>query len=67
MLTLHVPAMSCGHCAGRIEKAVHGVDSAATVNADIAAATVAITSSASADAIRAAVEAAGYPNTIAAS
>ena len=53
--------MSCGHCVGRVTKAVQGVDAAATVSIDLPSKRVEIDSSADLDRIVAAIDAAGYP------
>lgn len=63
MLKLKVPDMSCAHCVGVIEKAVRKVDPGARVTADLAAGTVAVETSAGAEAVRAAMSAAGYEST----
>ncbi|MGQ9424585.1 heavy-metal-associated domain-containing protein [Gilvimarinus sp. F26214L] len=60
MLKLIVPEMTCGHCASAITRAVAGVDSKATVDVDLERHLVSVASGESADAIRAAVEDAGY-------
>lgn len=60
MLKLRVPDMSCGHCAGTIEKAVKSVDPAARVTIDIGSATVAVDSTAGDEAICEIIRSAGY-------
>ncbi len=62
MITLRVPDMSCGHCAGVIEKAVKAVDGSARVAIDLKAGQVRVDSSAADAAVREAIRAAGYPN-----
>jgi len=62
MLKLKIPEMSCGHCAGTIEKAVKGVDPAARVIVDLGSSTVAVETGADENAIRDAIRSAGYDN-----
>ncbi len=62
MLKLTVPDMTCGHCAGVIEKAVKNVDPAAAVKVDLAAKLVTIQTAADAAKVSGAIEQAGYPN-----
>lgn len=61
MYELKVEGMSCGHCVNAVTKSVQGVDAAAKVDVDLAQQKVRIDSSAGIDAIKAAVEDAGYP------
>lgn len=61
MLRLQVPDMNCGNCAGRVTRAIHSVDAAATVRPDVAARAVAIETTATEESIRAALAHAGYP------
>jgi Cu+-exporting ATPase len=61
MYELTVEDMSCGHCVGRVTKAVQGVDQAATVEIDLPTKKVRIDSKAALDQIAAAIDAAGYP------
>lgn len=61
--TYSTPAMSCGHCAAAIEKAVRRLDGASTVRCDLAAKTVTVDSAASPEAVMAALAAEGYPAT----
>lgn len=65
MLVLNVPEMSCGHCVATIEKAVHSVDPAARIAADLGSKSVRVESTAGADAIRQALDAAGYESALA--
>ncbi len=65
MIRLSVPDMSCGHCAGVIEKAVKRVDAKAGVQVDLASKTVSVETGIAADAISRAIDAAGYPNSAA--
>ncbi|GCB04742.1 heavy-metal-associated domain-containing protein [Ralstonia sp. SET104] len=59
--TFAVTGMSCGHCVSAVTRAVQQVDAGANVQVDLDKQTVAVTSSASADAVKAAIEQAGYP------
>ncbi|WP_020200481.1 MULTISPECIES: heavy-metal-associated domain-containing protein [Cupriavidus] len=61
MIQFQVEGMSCGHCVGAITRAVQAVDPAAKVSADIPAQAVTVEATASAEALRAAIEEAGYP------
>ena len=61
MTTFSVEGMSCGHCVSAVTRAVQQVDASANVQVDLDKQTVAVTSGASADAVRAAIEQAGYP------
>lgn len=59
--TFAVTGMSCGHCVSAVTRAVQQVDAGANVRVDLDKQTVAVTSGASADAVKAAIEQAGYP------
>lgn len=59
--TFSVTGMSCGHCVSAVTRAVQQVDAGANVQVDLDRQTVAVTSGASADAVKAAIEQAGYP------
>jgi copper chaperone len=61
MTTFSVTGMSCGHCVSAVTRAVQQVDAGANVQVDLDKQTVAVTSSASIDAVKAAIEQAGYP------
>jgi Cu+-exporting ATPase len=61
MYRLTVEDMSCGHCVGRVTKAVQGIDEAAKVSIDLPTKQVSIDSDAELDRIVAAIDAAGYP------
>ena len=61
MTTFSVEGMSCGHCVSAVTRAVQQVDTAANVQVDLSKQTVAVTSSANTDAVKAAIEQAGYP------
>lgn len=61
MTTFSVEGMSCGHCVAAVTRAVQQVDAAANVQVDLSKQTVAVSSGASTDAVKAAIEQAGYP------
>jgi copper chaperone len=65
MMKLIVPDMTCGHCAGVVEKAVKSVDPAASVTVDLGSKLVTVTTAARAEAVSAAIDAAGYANSAA--
>ncbi|HEX7275882.1 MAG TPA: cation transporter [Acidimicrobiales bacterium] len=58
--TYFVPAISCGHCQSAIEAEVATVAGVASVAVDIATRTVRVEGDASDDAVRAAIDTAGY-------
>ena len=60
MYHLNIPDMTCGHCAGAVEKAVKSVDPNAKVAVDLDAKTASIDSPVSSDAFVSAIEEAGY-------
>jgi len=61
MIQFQVEGMSCGHCVGAITRAVQALDPAAQVSADVATQAVKVQSSADVQALRQAIETAGYP------
>jgi Cu+-exporting ATPase len=61
MYELLVDGMSCGHCVGRVTKAVQGVDGEAKVTVDLPTRKVTVDSGAELARIAAAIDAAGYP------
>lgn len=61
MYELKVEGMSCNHCVNAVTRSVQEVDAGARVDVDLAQQTVKVTSSASLDAVKAAVTEAGYP------
>lgn len=65
MVTLKIPKMSCGGCVATVEKAILSVDSAAKVQADLAARVVTVETQAAPAALSSAVKAAGYENSLA--
>ncbi|SDO14305.1 heavy-metal-associated domain-containing protein [Polaromonas sp. JS666] len=56
-----IPAMSCGHCANAITKAVKALDPAAQVNVDLASKKVVVQTPRDRQAVAAALAQAGYP------
>ncbi|MDB5730847.1 MAG: copZ [Variovorax sp.] len=61
MISFQVNDMTCGHCAGRITRALHAVDQNAQVRIDLAAHRVEIEPGAAhADALGKAIKEAGY-------
>jgi len=60
-MKFEVEGMSCNHCVAAITKAVQAVDPAAKVLADVPTQTVSVDSGAAGQALREAIEAAGYP------
>ena len=58
--TYSVPGISCGHCKAAIEGELDGADGVEAVIVDIEAKTVAVTGEIGEDAVRAAVDEAGY-------
>lgn len=63
MFELNVEGMTCGHCAGRVSKAIADVDPAAQVQVDLGAKKVRVTSNVSPQELAEAVTEAGYPAT----
>lgn len=61
MIELNVEGMSCGHCAGRVSKAIAEVDPAAKVDVDLGAGIVRVESGVPARELAEAVTGAGYP------
>lgn len=61
MIQFQVEGMSCNHCVGAITRAVQAVDPAARVSADVPAQAVRVESGADTQALRQAIEEAGYP------
>jgi copper chaperone len=61
MLTLNIPAISCGHCARAITDTILELDPAAKVQVDIAARTATIDSGADPALLRARLADEGYP------
>jgi copper chaperone len=63
MITLKVPDMSCGHCAGVITKAIKELDQAATVGFDMHNHMVQVDTAQPQEAVASALTHAGYPAT----
>lgn len=61
MYRLQVPRLHCDGCAGRVTRAVTGVDPAASVQADLVRREISVETSADLADIRAALERIGYP------
>lgn len=61
MIQFQVEGMSCGHCVSAITKAVHAVDPAAQISADVPTQAVKVESAADRSALQQAIEGAGYP------
>jgi len=55
-----IPDMTCGHCVQAVQQAVQDVDAAASVEIDLAGRTADVRSTASVDAVLAAIKEAGY-------
>ncbi|GAC1610736.1 MAG: heavy-metal-associated domain-containing protein [Aquirhabdus sp.] len=60
MIEFNVQDMTCGHCAGRITKAIASVDANAKVDIKIEGRTVSVESNATTDALAKAITDAGY-------
>ena len=58
--TYSVPGISCGHCQAAIEGELAKIDAVEAVAVDLDAKTVAVTGTASDDAVRAGIDEAGY-------
>lgn len=60
--TYTVVGMTCGHCVASVSEEIGGIDGVSQVDVDLATGNVAVTSAAplSDDAVKAAVEEAGY-------
>ena len=65
MTTLSVPDMSCGHCKATVESAIGAVPHVGTVTVDLASRKVEVTGPAPASDLVKALDAAGYPATVA--
>ncbi|WKB54009.1 heavy-metal-associated domain-containing protein [Eleftheria terrae] len=61
MIEFSIPAMSCGHCASAVARALGQADPQAQVDIDLRARTVRITSREQAAALAQALAEAGYP------
>lgn len=65
MTTLSVPDMSCGHCKATVEAALGAVPQAGEVKVDLGTRQVEVTGPAPAETLLKALDAAGYPATVA--
>ncbi len=63
MTKLLIPDMSCGHCKATVEKTIKALDTAAVIDFDMTARTIALQTNAASDTIHGALQAAGYPAT----
>jgi copper chaperone CopZ len=61
MTDFELKDMTCGHCAGRVTRAIKAVDAQADVEIDLATRRVRIASAADAQAFAEALAEAGYP------
>jgi len=61
MLNFEIPDMSCGHCVRAITEAVHAVDPAARVQANLPQHRVQVDTGAAREAVVASLVEAGYP------
>ncbi|CAN7185073.1 cation transporter [Pseudoduganella sp. LjRoot289] len=61
MYQLQVEEMSCGHCVASVTGAVKALDAQATVQVDLAGKQVTVASSATLEAVKAAIAGAGFP------
>jgi copper chaperone len=64
IMKFSIPDMSCGHCSGVITKAIKDIDSAATIDFDMAARTATFNTSADQETVRGALAEAGYSATL---
>jgi copper chaperone len=60
MYHLNIPDMTCGHCAGAVEKAVKSIDPNAKVAVDLDSKTASIDSPMASDGFVSAIQEAGY-------
>lgn len=65
MTTLSVPDMTCGHCKATVESALGAVPQAGEVRVDLTTRKVEVTGPAPAAELLRALDAAGYPATVA--
>ncbi|MCS6765289.1 MAG: heavy-metal-associated domain-containing protein [Candidatus Protistobacter heckmanni] len=61
MMEFTIDAISCGHCVGRVTKAIQGVDQAAQVQVDLPTHKVEVQTTADKEKIVDALKQAGYP------
>ncbi|WP_322106664.1 heavy-metal-associated domain-containing protein [Paraburkholderia sp. J41] len=60
MIEFNVEGMSCQHCVGAVTRAIHEQDAQAKVEVDLAGGRVKVESTQSADALKNAIDEAGY-------
>ncbi|QGZ61847.1 heavy-metal-associated domain-containing protein [Paraburkholderia acidisoli] len=60
MIQFNVEGMSCQHCVGAVTRAIHEQDAQAKVEIDLAAGRVKVESTQSAEALKHAIDEAGY-------
>ncbi|EEF26052.1 heavy-metal-associated domain-containing protein [Rhizobium sp. BG4] len=65
MIRFEVPDMTCGHCAGTVEKAIKAVDPNASANVDLSTKTVSVESAIAPEIISASIADAGYTPSLA--
>ncbi|RSZ59420.1 heavy-metal-associated domain-containing protein [Massilia atriviolacea] len=65
MIKLRIPEMSCGHCAGIINKTLKELDRDAVIQIDVPARTVELDTAAAQDEVLASLAEAGYPASVA--
>lgn len=61
MYELKVEGMSCGHCVATVTRSVQALDQSANVAVDLPSQTVRVETGVALDAVRGAIEEAGYP------
>lgn len=64
-MKLSIPDMSCGHCKATVEKTIASIDPTAQVTVDLATRTVEVRSTAPDGTVLKALDAEGYPATLA--
>lgn len=61
MLKLYIPAMTCSHCAQKVENAIKSVDVSSALEIDVPARTASIKSATGEAGLLVALSSAGYP------
>jgi len=64
MYQFNVPNMTCGHCAGTVQRAIKQVDAQAEIKVDVGRKLVEVRSSAPEQSIGTAIREAGYENSL---
>ncbi|MBX4863740.1 heavy-metal-associated domain-containing protein [Rhizobium leguminosarum] len=64
MYEFEIQNMTCGHCAGTVEKAIKAADPEASATIDLTARIARVQSTLEPAAIKAAIEKAGYPSSL---